>query len=591
MSSRGKLALVIAMALSSTSAWAQMADLIYTNAKVVTVNAKGDIAEAVAVAGDKIVAVGKAADIAKLKTANTQVVDLGGKTMVPGFYDNHIHLGEPLMPWKYSSMIGELPEWLAEVKTVPQLLDAVAAQAAKTPKGGWISGEVSREEWPNSSLPTKADLDRAAPDHKVVIARGPHTLLVNSQALAAAGVTKDTKPKGGEIVRDAKGEPTGKVTESARRIIWDAMPKDKLRGVLPPQEKMDQWTKLLRQLVSLGISSANVAGLRKEDFPMVEAIYKKYGDELPRLTTQFRVWPGYDRFDDPEEAVRVTVGEIEALNPRTIYTHPKLKMGALKMSIDGGMSAPVFWSTRGYENRPDFTGERRIPDANLYRVAKRAMELGWQVGIHTMGDGAVEMTVNELGRILEKMPAGDYRHYLHHVAVKPPEKTIDKMAKYQIGVASQPGFLLSLGSYADEALEPEREATQNPAASLMKRGIHVSFGSDAGPYGPISAIYAGVTRRSWNGTVKGRELEGVTVAEALKAHTLEAAYFTFDEKKVGSIEPGKAADFAVLSGDIMTMDEERIQDVKILRTIIGGKEVYNKATALAAIEPIEQYNH
>ena len=584
MSARGKLAFVIAVALSSTAASAQMADLIYTNAKVVTVNAKGDIAEAVAVSGDKIVAVGKAADIAKLQTAKTQVVDLGGKTIVPGFYDNHIHLGEPLMPWRYSSMIGELPEWLIGVDTVPQLLAAVKVQAAKAPKGTWITGEISREEWPNSALPTRQDLDAAAPDHKVAIARGPHTLLVNTQALTAAGVTKDTKPKGGEIVRDAQGEPTGKVTESARRIIWDAMPKEKQRGALPPQEKMDQWTKLLRQLVSLGITSANVAGLRNEDFPMVEAIYSKYGDELPRLTTQFRVWPGYDRFDDSEEAVRVTIKEIEALDPKTVYKNPKLKMGALKMSIDGGMSAPVFWSTKGYENRPDFDGEQRIPDVNLYRTAKRALELGWQVGIHTMGDGAVEMTVNELGKILEKMPKGDYRHYLHHVAVKPPQATIDKMVKYQIGVASQPGFLLSLGSYADEALEPEREATQNPAASLMKRGIRVSFGSDAGPYGPISAIYAGVTRRSWNGTIKGREQEAVSVAEALKAHTMEAAYFTFDEKKVGSIEPGKAADFAVLSNDIMTIDPEDIQHVRVLRTIIGGKEVYNKATALANAE-------
>lgn len=581
MFARGKFAFVVAAAFCSTSAYAQAVDHIYTNAKIITVNAKNEIAESVAVAGDKIVAVGKAGDIAKLKTAATVVVDLDGKTLVPGFYDNHIHLGEPLIPWKYSSMIGELQEWLIGVNTVPQLLEALKAQAAKTPKGDWITGEIAREEWPNSALPTRAQLDSAAPDHKVVLARGPHTLLVNSPVLAAAGVTKDTKPKGGEIVRDASGEPTGKVTESARRIVWDVMPKNKLRGVLAPQDKMDQWTKMLRQLVSLGITSANVAGLRPEDFPVVEAIYNKYGDELPRLTTQFRVWPGYDKFDDPEEAVRVTLKEIESINPKTIYKHPKLKMGALKMSIDGGLSAPVFWSTRGYENRPDFIGEQRIPDANLYRTARRAMELGWQVGLHTMGDGAVVMTVNELGRILDKMPKADYRHYLHHVAVKPPEATIAKMVKYHIGVASQPGFLLSLGSYADEALEPAREATQDPAGSLMKRGIRVSFGSDAGPYGPVAAIYASVTRRSWNGTVKGLAEEGVTVAQALKAHTIESAYFTFDEKKVGSIEPGKAADFTVLSADIMTINSEDIQNVKILRTIIGGKEVYARASTLA----------
>jgi predicted amidohydrolase YtcJ len=575
------IAMFAAMALTSTSAFAQMADLIYTNAKVVTVNPENEIAEAIAVSRGKVLAVGTAAAMAKFGTEYTQVIDLGGKTLVPGFYDNHVHMGEPLIPWKYNSMIGELPEWLIGVYTLPALLEAVKAQAATTPKGEWIVGEISREEWPNSGLPTRQDLDRVAPDHKVVLARGPHTLLVNTNALTAAKVTANTKPEGGEIMRDANGDPTGKVTESARRVIWDAMPKDKLRGVLPPQEKMDQWTKLLRQFVSLGITSGNVAGLRPEDFPMLEAIYNKYGDELPRLNTQFRVWPGTDKFNDMQEAVKVTIAEIESIDPKTVFTHPKLKLSGIKMSIDGGLSAPVFWSTRGYENRPDFNGEQRIPDSNFYRVAKRAVDLGWQLGIHTMGDGAVEMVVNELGKILDKTPKGDYRHYLHHVAVKPPEKTIDKMVKYDIGVASQPGFLLSLGSFADEALEPGREATQEPAGSLMRRGIRVSFGSDAGPYGPIPGIFAAVTRTSWNGTIKGLKEEGVTVEQALRAHTMESAYFTFDENKVGSIEPGKAADFVVLSDDIMTIDPIDIQYVKVLRTVIGGKEVYKKATALA----------
>jgi len=575
------IAMFAAMALTSTSAFAQMADLIYTNAKVVTVNPENEIAEAVAVSGGNVLAVGTATAMAKFGTEYTQVIDLGGKTLVPGFYDNHVHMGEPLVPWKYSSMIGELPEWLIGVYTLPALLEAVKAQAATTPKGEWIVGEISREEWPNSGLPTRQDLDRVAPDHKVVLGRGPHTLLVNTNALTAAKVTANTNPEGGEIVRDANGDPTGKVTESARRVIWDAMPKDKLRGVLPPQEKMDQWTKLLRQFVSLGITSANVAGLRPEDFPMLEAIYNKYGDELPRLNVQFRVWPGTDKFNDMEKAVKVTIAEIESIDPKTVFTHPKLKLSGLKMSIDGGLSAPVFWSTRGYENRPDFNGEQRIPDSNFYRVAKRAVDLGWQLGIHTMGDGAVEMVVNELGKILDKTPKGDYRHYLHHVAVKPPEKTIDKMVKYDIGVASQPGFLLSLGSFADEALEPGREATQDPAGSLIRRGIRVSFGSDAGPYGPIAGIFAAVTRTSWNGTIKGLKEEGVTVEQALRAHTMESAYFTFDENKVGSIEPGKAADFVVLSDDIMTIDPIDIQYVKVLRTVIGGKEVYKKATALA----------
>jgi len=578
---------LVLLCVPLSAVWAQpvVPDLIFTNAKVVTVNAANQIAGAVAVSGERVLAVGSADDMVKLAGVNTRIVDLGGKTLVPGFYDNHVHLSEPLQPWRYGSMIVAVPGWLKGVTTIPQLLAAIRREAAVTPKGGWIVGRLPREDWPNSGLPSKTDLDAAAPDHKVAIGRGSHTMIVNTLTLQAAGIGPLTKPKGGEIVRDAKGEPTGKILEAAKRLVLDVMPpgpmENMVRGVKPAAEKMADWRTQMDQLVSLGITSGNVAGLRPDEFPMLEAIYQERGDRLPRWTTQLRVWPGYDKFDDPEEAVRVSIAEIESVDPKSVYTHPKLKMGAIKMSIDGGMSAPIFWSTRGYENRPDFIGEQRIPDSNLYRTARRAVELGWQLGIHTMGDAAVVMTVKEIDRIMAEFPKPDQRHYLHHVAVKPPEATIDTMVRRGIGVASQPGFLLALGSYADEALEPMREETQNPAGSLARRGLHVSFGSDEGPYGPLASIYAAVTRKSWDGSVKGLAAEGVSVADALRMHTLEGAYLTFNDKDMGSIEPGKYADFVLLSEDLMTVPGEDIQNIVVERTIIGGKEVFNREAVSA----------
>ena len=579
-----RLALLCAP-LFSTAVQAAGADLIYSNAKVVTVDPAKPMAEAVAVSSDKVLAVGSKAEVMALAGPSTRIIDLAGKTMVPGFYDNHLHLSEPLQSWRYGSMIVRVPAWLRGVDTIPKLLDAIRREAATTPKGGWIVGRLPREDWPNSGLPTKADLDSAAPDHKVAIGRGSHTMIVNSRTIEAAGITADTKPKGGEIVRDDKGEPTGKILEAAKRLVLDIMPpepmRNMVRGVKPNAEKMQDWREQMAQYVSLGITSGNVAGLRPDEFPMLESIYQQQGDELPRLVTQFRIWPGYDKFNDPEEAVRVTIAEIESVDPKSVYTHPKLSMGAIKMSIDGGLSAPIFWSTRGYENRPDFRGEQRIPDSNLYRTARRAVQLGWQLGIHTMGDGAVEMTVRELERILAEYPKEDHRHYLHHVAVKPSEATVDTMARLGIGVASQPGFLLALGSYADEALEPEREETQQPAGSLAKKGIRVSFGSDEGPYGPLASIFAAVTRTTWNGTVKGLAAEGVSIDDALRMHTLDGAYLTFQDKTIGSITPGKFADFVVLSEDLMTVPPARIHEIAVERTIIGGKEVFNRATAVS----------
>lgn len=571
----GTAAMIGCMLLGSVAARAQVADVVYRNANILTLNSRSERAEAVAVRGDKIAAVGSETAVMASAGPTTRIVDLGGRTMLPGFYDNHIHLGEPLQPWKYGGMIGRLPDWLRDVDTIPELLEAVRGQAEKLPEGSWIVGEIAREEWPNTALPTRWDFDKVAPDHPVAIARGPHTLLVNSRALEIAGVTRDTKPEGGEIVHDDRGEPTGKILESARRVIWDAMPPGTRDGALSPEEQLANWRELLNQLVSLGVTSVNVAGVRPNGLKLVQTLYDRWGDELPWMTVQLRVSPGYDTHDDPEEGIRESIAEIEAIGDRSrVFSHPKLKMGAVKMSIDGGLSAPIFWSTKPYENRPGFYGEQRIPDSAFAQVARRAHELGWQLGIHVMGDAAVVMVVDQMEAILKAYPRQDHRHYLHHVAVLPPEPTLAKMAALSINVASQPGFLLSLGSYADEALEPEREATQQPSASLLRHGIRVSYGSDAGPYGPLAGIYAAVTRKGWNGVVHGPG-ERVPVEQALRMHTMESAYFTFDEAQRGSIEPGKTADFVVLDADPVEVDPERIQDIKVIRTVIAGKEVYS----------------
>ncbi len=579
--------LSIATLLASTActqqANAQRADTIYYNAKVITVDPGFDLAEAVATSGDKIVAVGSNDEIRKLAAASTTQIDLGGKTLMPGFYDNHIHLGGPLQPWKWGGMIDAIPEWLQGADTLPKLQAALAAKVAETPKGEWIVGEIAREEWPNSAIPNRYDLDKVAPDNPVAIGRGPHTLLVNSKALEAAGVTRDTKPEGGEILHDSRGEPTGKIMEAARRIITRVIPAEKQSRNKTPEQQLDDWHRLLEQLVSLGVTSVNVAGIRPDDVKQVQALYDRWGDGLPRMNTQLRLYPSYDVYDDPVgEGVRASIAELDAIgDPAKVFQHPKLKMSAIKMSIDGGLSAPVFWSTTPYANRPGYYGQQRIPAEAFYRVAKYGHEHGWQLGIHTMGDAAVVMVVDEMEKILKESPRADHRDYLHHIAAMPPEETLQKMGALGIGVASQPGFLQSLGSYADEALAGERKETQNPSRTLLNHNIRVSYGSDAGPYGPINAIFAAVTRVGWNGVVHGPG-EAVTVKEALTMHTMEPAYFTFDEKTRGSIEPGKVADLVVLDGDPLTIAPDQLWTIKVDRTIIGGKEVYNRSTTASS---------
>jgi len=206
-------------------------------------------------------------------------------------------------------------------------------------------------------------------------------------------------------------------------------------------------------------------------------------------------------------------------------------------------------------------------------VARRAHELGWQLGIHTMGDGAVSMVVDQLERILEESPRDNHRHYLHHVAVKPPAETIAKMARLGIGVASQPSFTVGLGAFAVESLAAEREATMNPTKSLLDAGVWMSWGSDGAPYGPRVTLWTGITRKGWDDRIYGPE-EAVSRQEAIRLHTLGPAYQTFAEQELGTIEVGKQADLTVLGEDILEIDVDRIRYVPVLRTIVGGREIY-----------------
>nr|NIP57835.1 amidohydrolase [Gemmatimonadota bacterium]NIR80983.1 amidohydrolase [Gemmatimonadota bacterium]NIT89809.1 amidohydrolase [Gemmatimonadota bacterium]NIU33595.1 amidohydrolase [Gemmatimonadota bacterium]NIU37852.1 amidohydrolase family protein [Gemmatimonadota bacterium] len=506
-------------------------------------------------------------------------VDLEGKTMVPGFNDNHVHVrsssDDPLQEWK-GGLIGQVEDWIRGVTTIAELQEALREQAERTPEGAWITGSLSREIWPNRGLPTRYDLDEATTRHPILLDRGPHTIILNSTALEMAGIDRGTRsPEGGEVKKFEDGEPNGVLYDAAHRLVEDVAP-DRRRTDLDPEQELRNIYAFMMEMASQGVTSMNIAGIRPgEGVRQMQKFYEEYGARVPRATMQVRLSPGYDTYDDLKRGVRESIEEMEALGYVTGLGNDRLKVGAIKMSIDGGLSAPVFWSTEEYENRPGFTGVIRIPKEAFYPVARRAHELGWQLGIHTMGDAAVVMVVDQMERILEEMPREDHRHYLHHVAVKPPRETIEKMARLGIGVASQPSFTVGLGSYAQEALSERREATQNPTGSVLDAGVWVSWGSDGAPYGPSVTLWTGITRKGWDGRVYGAQEEAVSRETALRLHTYWPAYQTFDENVKGTIEVGKLADFAVLGADYMTVDDDDIRYLPVERTIVGGEMIWS----------------
>lgn len=548
------------------------ADAIYRNANVVTADDDFSTAEAFAVVDGRFAAVGTEEEVeAAFPGGAAELVDFQEKTVLPGFNDNHIHLGpgRTLQRWE-DGLVPGLPAWSAEATEPDELFAALEAEAATKPPGEWILGGLTRMDWPNNRIPDRWLLDEAAPDNPVMLTRGPHTYLLNSPALALARIDRNTPdPEGGWIFRDDSGEPTGRVLESARRIVDRVLPP---RAEIPYEAGIETMRASLGKLAAMGITSVNIAGIRPPGIPAVRDLYSRYREELPRATMQVRLSPGHDTYDHGEEGIRKEIEALEALGFVTGEGDSRFRIGAIKMSIDGGLSAPVFWSLEPYEGRPDFFGAIRIPADVFYPVARRAHELGWQLGIHAMGDGAVKMVADQMARILEEIPREDHRHYMHHVAVKPPEDTMRLMAEHGIMVASQPSFTVGLGAYAEEALPAGREETQNPTRSLLDAGVRVSHGSDSAPYGPLITIWTAVTRRGFDGAVHGPE-EAVSIEEAIRLHTREPAFFSFEESEKGAIAEGMLADFVVLSDDILSVPSDTIRDLRVERTFIGGREI------------------
>jgi predicted amidohydrolase YtcJ len=547
------------------------ADSIYVNGQVLSGTQGRDYAEGVAVIDGRIIAIGDAESVLAYAGPATSVVDLEGAMMLPGLFDNHVHAGigrEGLMEWE-GGLISEIPAWVREARTIEELQAALSREAERLGPDEWIIGALSREIWHNGILPTRADLDVGTTTNPVLLTRGPHTTVLNSAALELAGIDRTTTfPGGGHIGHDADGEPNGRLYDSARRLAAGVAPSQP-----GPTPSIDNLKSLLLQFASAGVTSVNVAGVRPDQLRHFQALYERDGEELPRATLQIRLRPGYDAFDDLDESVEVALVELEGLGFVTGFGNERLQIGAIKMSIDGGLSAPAYWSTEGYEDRPDYTGAIRIPAEAFYPVARRAHELGWQLGIHTMGDAAVEMVVEQMDRILAELPRDDHRHYLHHVAVKPSDETIATMARNGIGVASQPAFTVGLGAFAVESLAGERESTMNPTKSLQDAGIWVSWGSDGAPYGPSVTLWTGITRKGWDGRVYGPE-EAVDREEALYLHTYMPAYQTFNEHRLGAIEVGQLADFTVIGENFFEMDEDRIRYLPVVRTIVGGRQIW-----------------
>ncbi len=560
------LALALAtLPLPALAAPAQQADLLLVNGKVITVDKAFAIRSAVAVKDGRIAAVGGRELTRRWKAPRT--IDLKGRTLMPGFIDDHLHLIS-LSPRSVEP---------AKARSIAEIGAMVATKAKALGPGEWVVGSG----WDEALLaehrnPTRADLDAVAPDNPVVLVRaGAHSAVANSMALKLAGITRATPdPEGGLIERAADGEPSGIVRERTDLIL-------KLVPPSTPAQMRPSYVKSLKDLLALGITSFMEAwttiddepvdqggvaggggnGVRAHTFKQLRAIYADEGENLPRATL-YIMYPGAER--------------LKKFPYHTGFGDDRLKLGPIgESAYDGGFTGPTARTSKDYKGQSGFRGTTFMTQATLHEMVETSAALGWQLGIHAIGDEAIDTVAAAYHDVLAAHPKQDHRWFLSHFTMLPTEQTMKTMAADKVWTAAQPNFTYNLEGRYLQVLDGERLDRINPMATPIAHGVNVVMSSDNLPIGPMVGLYAAVTRKGLTGHQFALS-EAISRQEAIRLYTAKAAALSWDEAKKGSIEPGKFADLIVLDRDPLTVPAEQLLDTKVDLTLVGGKLLWNR---------------
>jgi len=545
---------------SNLRAQSGSADLVLFNGKIVTVDDAFSIHQAIVIKDGRIVAVG--GNELRNRYSAARSIDLQGRMAMPGFNDTHIHLGGHSQ--RYID--------LNDTKSLAELKEQVHDKAKELGPGEWITGAGWDEyHFTEQRKPLKEDLDAAAPNNPVVLTRaGGHSSVGNTKALELADINKATPdPPRGLIERDASGAPNGVIRERSD-LYTRLVPKDK------PAEVRASLLENVRDQLKLGITSVIEAGSSVDpnvvgSYAEWELLYQKHGAELPRASIQV----GYP---SPAGEAKSGAAKLKEFGKKTGDGNDQLRVGSIgEMAADGGFTGPTAWSLVDYKGQPGFRGRAFFTPEEIHANIEEGHKLGWQFGIHAIGDAAIAMTVDALDAVLVKYPRNDHRDYLCHFTVLPPEKTMRIMAKDKILIAQQPNFTYNLEGRYVETLEGSRLATNNALSTPIKKyGLFMAFGSDNLPIGPMVGLYAAVTRKGESGKVYGAG-EAVSIKDAITMYTRSGAFLTREEKIKGTLEVGKLADIIVLPADLLSISPDKILDLKVDMTIVGGKVLYERA--------------
>lgn len=531
------------------------ADLIITNAKIWTVDNQRPKAEAVAVIGDRIAAVGSAAEIDAWRGTATRVVDAGGKLLLPGFNDAHVH---------FSSAGANLDNvGLNDAATPEEFARRIGEYAGKLPKGEWVlGGNWDEQRWAKPDLPTKDLIDAATPSTPVFVNRHDgHMSLANSVALKLAGVTAKTPdPPGGEIVRDAQGRPTGILKDAAQNYVWRVMPP------MSTERRTRAVKRALAHAASVGVTSVQDMGPEYADV----AIYASL-ENRGELTTRIYAVPTIEAWQDQAK-----------LGLHRAFGSSYLRLGGLKGFADGSLGSTTAYFFDPYLDAPNTRGllaDQMIPLSKMRERMMGGDAAGLQLCIHAIGDAAISKVLDLFTDVRKADGDADRRWRIEHSQHVAP-KDFQRYAQLGVIASVQPYHAIDDGQWAEKRIGPERAKTTYAFKTFAANGVRLAFGTDwdVAPLNPMLGIYAAVTRETLDGKHPNGWIpqEKITVAQAVEAYTLGSAYAEFQDREKGSITPGKLADMVLLSDDIFSITPRTIKDAKVEQTVVAGRIVYER---------------
>jgi len=514
-------------------------------------------AQAIAVRGDRIEAVGENADILKLKGPETKVIDLSGKFVMPGFNDAHAHLA--------AGGAEKLNVNLAGVKSLEEFRARIRAKVESAKPGDWILGGGWDENlWPVKVLPTRWDVDEVSAGHPVFLERvDGHVAVANTQALKLASITIASRdPRSGKIDRDSNSQPNGILRERAREAVTSVIPEP------THDRRREAMETALAEAARWGVTSVQ-DNSSWEDFQVLEEL-----EGSGKLTARVTEWLP---FNDSVEQLNVKRKE-----------HPEsdkmLHTGMLKAFMDGSLGSHTAALIEPYADDPNNSGLPQYEPAKLNEMAKERVLAGYQLGFHAIGDKGVQMALDAFGEATKaakekKVKAAnggdEYRPRIEHAQVTTPLQIV-KFRDLKVVASMQPSHLLTDMKWAEARVGPKRAEHSYAWAEFLKRGVTLAFGTDfpVESISPFRGLYAATTRKSESGKEEYFPEQKITMDQAIAAYTTGSTFAEFAEKEKGLIVAGMLADFVVLDRDVTAVVPQKVLETKVLRTVVGGKTVY-----------------